>query len=178
MRTSILKVSVLSALLCASGAALAGPSPQTGSFAVTATVNASCRVTGTTNVAFSSTVAYDPADVHFAAPLDAAGNVTVRCTKGTTAAVALDQGLNPAGGSTCVNPLRRMSDGGAERLSYGLYTDAARTTAWGCDATNDQSFTAVGSNSPTTLQVFGRIPAAQDVAPGSYTDTVTVTVTF
>jgi spore coat protein U-like protein len=175
MRTSILKISLASGLLCASSLVLAGPSPQTGNLAVTATVNGSCTITSTTNVAFG---AYDPADVNFTAHLDATGSVTVRCTKGTVADVALDQGLYAAAGSSCAAPARQMSNGATERLGYALYADAGRTTAWGCDAGNDQSFTSAGSGSPTTLHVYGRIPAGQDVAPGSYTDTVQVRVTF
>lgn len=165
---------VATAMVLATGAAVAGPSPQTGSFQVTANVVASCRVTSTTDIAFGN---YDPADVNNAAPLDANGSVAVRCVKGTTANVAIEQGANPAAGSTCVTPLRRMA-GGAERLSYAIYQDAARTTVWGCDTTNDQAFTAATVATATTLTTYGRIPPAQDVSVGAFADTVNVTVTF
>jgi spore coat protein U-like protein len=175
MRTSILKISLLGTLLCASSMVLAGTSPQTTNLAVSANVAGSCTITGTTALAFG---AYDPADVNFAANLDATGSVTVRCTRGTVASVNLGQGLNAAAGSTCVTPQRRMSDGGTERLGYALYQDAARSTVWGCDTTNDQSYTSAGPSAPTTLTVYGRIPGGQDAAPGSYSDTVVVTVSF
>lgn len=162
------------ALTLVAGAAVAGPSPQTGSFQVTANVVASCRVTSTTDIVFGN---YDPADVNNAAPLDAAGSVAVRCVRGTVANVAIEQGANPAVGSTCVAPLRRMA-GGAERLSYAIFQDAARTTVWGCDATNDQTFTAATVATSTTLTTYGRIPPAQDVSVGAFVDTVNVTVTF
>jgi spore coat protein U-like protein len=155
--------------------AFAAPSPQTGNLNITATVSASCDVTSTTNIAFG---AYDPADVNFTTPLDGTGSVTIRCVRGTVVDVALGQGLNAATGSSCASPLRRMSNGGTEHLGYEMYQNAARTTAWGCDTTNDQSFTATGPNSPTTLTTYGRIPAGQDVTAGSYTDTVVVTATF
>lgn len=155
--------------------ALAGPSPQTGNFDVTATVAASCNVVSTTDIAFGT---YDPADVNFSTPLDGTGSITIRCVRGVVANVALDQGLFAGAGSTCVAPLRRMSDGGTERLSYDIYQNAARTTVWGCDATNDQTFTAASPSTPTVLTTYGRVPAGQDVAVGSYEDTVTVTVTF
>ncbi len=163
------------ALLFSALAVQAGPSPQTGTLNVTASVAKSCSITGTSNVAFG---AYDPADTNFATPLDASGNVTVRCTKNTTYDIALGQGANAASGSTCVAPLRQMASGG-ERLSYNLYSNAARTSVWGCDASNDVTNTeTVGPSSPDTITVYGRIPAGQDVADGSYSDTVTVTVTF
>ncbi len=168
----ILFAAIASALVA--GSAFAGPSPQTGSFQVTANVVASCRVTSTTDIAFGN---YDPADVNNAAALDANGNIAVRCVKGTTANVAIEQGSNPAATSTCATPLRQMA-GGAERLAYAIFQDAARTTPWGCDLTNDQSFTAATVATPTTLTTYGRIPAGQDVSVGAFADTVNVTVTF
>lgn len=171
---NIFKIAGMALVFSAAGAQ-AGPSPQTGSFNVTASVARSCSITGTSDVAFG---AYDPADVNFATPLDASGSVTIRCTKNTTYDIALGQGANAASGSTCVAPLRQMASG-AERLAYGLFSDAGRTTAWGCDASNDVTRTeTTGPSSPDTVTVYGRIPAAQDVADGSYSDSVTVTVTF
>lgn len=171
-----LKVLALAALPAVFGApALAAPSPQTDNFNVTATVNGSCNIISTTDIAFG---VYDPADAHFASPLDASGSVTIRCVRGTVVDVALDQGLYATGGSTCAAPQRRMSDGGTERLGYDIYQDAARTTVWGCDAANDQTYTSGSPSAPTTLTTYGRIPAGQDVAAGSYSDTVVVTATF
>lgn len=177
MRTvKALSLSIVAAgLIGLAAPAFAGPSPQTGTFNVTANVAASCRVVSTTDIAFG---AYDPADVNFATPLDGMGSISVRCVRGVVADVALDQGLYAGAGSTCVAPVRQMSDGGTERLGYSIYQNAARTTAWGCDATNDQSFTSAASNVSTTLTTYGRVPAGQDVTTGSYSDTVTVTVTF
>lgn len=162
------------ALLAATTSAVAGPSPQTSSFQVTANVVASCRITSTTDINFG---AYDPADVNNTTALDANGNIAVRCVKGTTANVAIEQGANPAAGSTCAAPARQMA-GGADRLAYAIYQDAARTTLWGCDPSNDQTFTAATVLTPTTLTTYGRIPAGQDVGVGAFADTVNVTVTF
>lgn len=161
-------------LAMAAGSVVAGPSPQTGSFQVTANVVASCLVTSTTDIAFGN---YDPADANSAAPLDASGSVAVRCVKGTTANVAIEQGANPAAGSSCVSPLRQMA-GGTERLAYAIFSDAARTAVWGCDTANDQTFTAATVATPTTLTTYGRIAPAQDVSVGAFADTVNVTVTF
>jgi spore coat protein U-like protein len=168
----VLFTAIASALLA--GTAMAGPSPQTGSFQVTANVVASCRVTNTTNIAFGN---YDPADVNSTTALDANGDISVRCVKGTVANVAIEQGISPATGSSCTTPLRQMASG-TERLGYAIFQDAGRTTPWGCDASNDQSFTATTVSTPTTLTTYGRIPAGQDVGTGAFLDTVNVTVTF
>jgi spore coat protein U-like protein len=157
------------------GHAYAGPSPQSSSFQVTASVANSCIITSTSNIAFG---AYDPAQTHFTTALDANGSVNVRCTRGTAALVTLGEGNQAAATSTCAAPLRQMTDGGTGRLRYDIYQDATRATPWGCDTTNDQGFTAAASNVATTLTTYGRIPAGQDVAAGNFTDTVTVTVTF
>jgi spore coat protein U-like protein len=172
---NVLKIASLVFGMSAAGMVTAAPSPVSGSFLVTASVAKSCAISGTTNVAFS---AYDPADANFSVPLDAGGGVTVRCTKNVGYDVKLDQGANAATGSSCSAPSRRMASG-AERLSYALFQNAGRTTVWGCDVSNDLANTeTVGPSSPDTLTVYGRIPAGQDVADGSYSDTVTVTVTF
>lgn len=155
------------------GVAVAGPSPQNSTFNVTANVPGSCTIVSTGDIAFG---AYDPADVNATTPLDGTGSVSVRCTKGIAATVALDEGSNPAASSTCTAPLRQMANG-TERLGYEIYADSARTTVWGC-TTAAQGFTSTTAALPTTLQTFGRIPAGQDVATGPYSDVVVVNVTF
>lgn len=80
------------------------------------------------------------------------------------------------------NYVARQLLSGANSLSYNLYTDAARTSVWG-DGTNGTSvvsanpFLVVGSNT-VNYTVYGRIPAAQDRPAGSYSDTLTVTMTY
>ena len=74
---------------------------------------------------------------------------------------------------------------GMNTLSYNLYADAGRTSVWG-DGTGGS--VAVESSvlldvlgwAPTqSFTVYGRIGAGQTGAvPGSYADTVSVTVTY
>ncbi len=136
----------------------------TSSLTVTATVAKIC-VIGAGTVAFGT---YDPVGVNAVAPLDASGAFTVACTKNTAYTVGLGLGNN-ASGST-----RRMTSG-ADFLSYELYTDNTRTTVW--NAVNTVGGTAA-SIAPVTLTVYGRVAAAQNVADGSFTDTVVSTVNF
>jgi spore coat protein U-like protein len=80
------------------------------------------------------------------------------------------------------NYVARQLQSGANSLSYNLYTNAARTSVWG-DGTSGTSvvsanpFLIVGSNT-VNYTVYGSIPAAQDRPAGSYTDTLTVTMTY
>jgi spore coat protein U-like protein len=162
---------------CFSGAAaasallsLAAPAAQAASitttFQVTATVLASCGVTAT-DLNFGN---YTPG-----AGSDVTANTTlnVTCTNGTDYTIALD------GGSIAHDPsARAMSAGGSDMLNYGLYADASFTTVWGDGggATATVSGTGNGAAQPTTI--YGRIPAGQYVPATTYTDQITVEVTY
>jgi spore coat protein U-like protein len=65
-----------------------------------------------------------------------------------------------------------MTGTGGALLNYGLYSDAGRSANFATTA----SITGNGSTQPITL--YGLVPAGQYVAPGSYTDTITATVTY
>lgn len=143
----------------------------TANLSVTASVSASCSVS-TTPLAFG---AYDPVGANAATPLDATGGVVVTCTNGASTTVTLGQGSNANTGSTDAAPLRRMASGG-NYLSYMLYQNAGHTTVWGNTAGTGLAHTGTGT--ATTVTVYGRIAAGQNVASGSYADTVVATVTF
>lgn len=172
MHTSLRFALALGLLACAGGA-FAGSSPQTGSFQVTASVAKSCQVAATTNIAFG---AYDPLST---TDKDASGSVTVKCSQGVTnIVVTLDQGANPAVGSTAAAPMRQMASG-ADRLAYQIYSDATRSSVWGNTAATGVSIAGpTAAATPDVLTTYGRINAGVDAAVGSYTDTVGVTATF
>jgi spore coat protein U-like protein len=137
-------------------------STATTTFAVSATVQATCSVTATA-LTFGT---------YSTAQLDNTSTVSVTCTNTTPYTVGLDAGT--ATGATVTT--RKMING-ANTLSYTLYNDSGRTTNWGnTAATNWVSGT--GNGSAQALTVYGRIPAAQYVNPVTYNDTITVTVTY
>ncbi|MCU0654507.1 MAG: spore coat U domain-containing protein [Polyangiaceae bacterium] len=139
---------------------------------VTASVSANCTI-ATSPVAFG---AYDPVNANASTALDNAGSVSVTCTSGSSTTITLGQGANAGGGSTDAVPVRRMADGGGNFMSYGLFQDAGRTTVWGNTVGTGVGHT--GSGSLTAITVYGRVPAAQNLPAGSYSDTVIATVTF
>jgi spore coat protein U-like protein len=72
-----------------------------------------------------------------------------------------------------------MAGPGTDILTYELYSDAAGGTVWGSGSGGSTVAYNAANSAPTTLTVFGRIPAGQNNAGvGAYADTVTVTVTF
>ena len=142
----------------------------TSNLSVTATVTATCLI-ATLPMAFG---VYDPVSGQ---PSDGTGTVTVTCTSGSSATITLGQGSNAASGSTDAVPLRRMTDGASNFLSYFLYQNTARTTVWG--NTSGTSIAHTGTGLPVAITIFGRIPASQNVpAALLYSDTVVATVTF
>jgi spore coat protein U-like protein len=145
---------------------------QTANLPVTATVSANCAIS-TAAVAFG---AYDPAVANASADLLGTGTVNVTCTTGASTTVTLGQGASANTGSTAGVPLRRMSDGGTNYLSYYLYSETTRTTVWGDTGPTGLAHTGTGTQVPLT--VYGKVTAGQNVPVASYSDTVVATVTF
>lgn len=111
---------------------------------------------------------------------DATGTVTVSCSGGLISLLVSYNILLSKGGAGTYTP-RRMASG-SNTLNYNLYTNITRTTIWG-DGTGGSSIVSdgylVGLFVVTrNYTVYGRIPALQNVASGSYVDTITATVNY
>jgi spore coat protein U-like protein len=65
-------------------------------------------------------------------------------------------------------------------LEYNLYRDAAFSAIWGDGTSGTTTYTIRNppNNQDVVLTVYGRVPALQDVATGSYADAVIVTINF
>jgi spore coat protein U-like protein len=143
----------------------------TGTMNVTATVIKNCGFT-TGTLAFGN---YDPVVANATTPLkvtDSTTALSIACTKGTTATISLNNGLNSA---SCTGNPTCMSDGAGDYLNYSVYTNNTFATVW--NSTNTVSYTSTGIGVPA-LKVNGEIPAGLSVPAGSYTDTITATATF
>jgi spore coat protein U-like protein len=148
----------------------------TANLPVTASVTANCTISTASAVAFG---AYDPVvtNATSGSPLVATGTINVSCTSGASTTVTLSEGTNhDTGTSTAAAPVRRMNDGGTNYLSYQLYSEGTRTTVWGDTAPTGLAYSGIGSQE--SLTVYGRVPGAQNVPSGSYSDTVVATITF
>lgn len=155
---STLSAAVLGIALLCLAAAPAQAATATATFAVTATVQATCSVSATA-LAFGTYI-----------PTAASANtatVTVTCTNSTPYTLGLNAGLGT--GATVTN---RLMMNGAVLLGYGLFTDAAHTTNFATLASTN------GTGSAVVTTVYGQIPAGSYVTPGSYSDTITATVTY
>ncbi|BAN46596.1 hypothetical protein PCA10_08640 [Metapseudomonas resinovorans NBRC 106553] len=96
------------------------------------------------------------------------GSLRVNCLTGTPYRV-----LMSGGGSNNVNA-RRMTGPGSAQVAYNLYTSSSYLSVWD----NSVGVTGVGNGSDQHLAVYGRVPAQATPAPGVYSDTVVVTVSW
>ena len=138
--------------------------------AVTCTISA-------TSVAFNT---YNPLSP---SPTNSTGTLTATCslTGNKNATVNLISSFST--GNSGTYSVRKMLSG-TSVLQYNLYRDPAYTEIRG-DGTGN-SFTGSATLALTTSTrtqqatgtVYGQIPAGQDVAAGSYSDTIVVTITY
>lgn len=118
-----------------------------------------------------------------ATPRDSTGRVSVSCTN------------SPPGGTVSVSYRVRLGSGsagsfaprqlgsGPNRLNYNLYSNTGRTNVWGDGTSGTVTVTGsfnvqVNRTRSRNHSVYGRIPALQDPAAGSYTDSIVVTLEF
>lgn len=106
------------------------------------------------------------------ANVDQTSTIQVQCTNSTPYNIGLDAGTG-AGATVAVRKLTN----GANTINYSLYSDAGRTTVWG-NTIGTNTVSATGTGSAQSYTVFGRVPPQTTPAPATYTDTITVTVTY
>ena len=154
------------------GSAIAGPTPQSTTFLVSAQAIKSCIVSATA-------LAFGAYDQLAGAATTGTSTVNIQCTNGTVATMAWNGGVNGTLATT-----RKMKDTvSASLLNYNLYTTAANTSVWGdtTSSTVTQTYTSANNATVQPFTVYGTIPAGQAAttsAGATYQDTITVTVTF
>ena len=131
---------------------------------------------------FSSTPAmgFGAYDDSSGTPDDSSTGIVVSCFRvGGPADVTVTMQIGAS--STSGSITGRQMASGANRMNYGLYRDSGRSQNWGNTAGVDAGTITItnisnfGSKSGT-FTVYGRIPALQNVAAGSYSDTVQLTI--
>lgn len=136
-------------------------------FTVSSTVVATCNVSATA-MDFGSML---PTPIQ--SNVDATSSIIATCSNTVPYSIALSAGTG-AGASVAV---RRMTSG-SDTMNYQLYTDSQRTSLWGDGTSGTTVSNQTGTGSAQTITVYGRIPTGQTPPVGSYTDTITVTVSF
>ncbi|PKM32336.1 MAG: spore coat protein [Gammaproteobacteria bacterium HGW-Gammaproteobacteria-12] len=95
----------------------------------------------------------------------------LQCSLGTDYSVALSAGQNASGSQ------RRMINAG-EFVAYNLYQDSSRTEPWGDGGATGTVLSGTGTGANEEMIVYGRVPSQDTPSPGTYTDTVQVTIAW
>ncbi|GAC1525597.1 MAG: hypothetical protein NVS2B4_01710 [Ramlibacter sp.] len=131
----------------------------------------------------SGIVLFTGYDATSSTPNDGSLALVIGCDRqGGPASVNVEVTLGSSGVSGAVATRQMRQVGGlGDLLTYNLYRDIGRTAVWGFTSgvdTRVQLITNVPNNgsATTTFTVYGRVNTLQDVAPGTYADSVQVTV--
>ena len=139
-------------------------------FAWTCSAQAACTVS-LGNLSFGP---YDPLS---SAPTTTSGNAVVTCNDAPPPTVQIQ--LSPSSVSGGFFPRRMRNAVGSDTLDYNFYADVGATQIWGDGTAGTATRSAkVSKNSPWSVTFYGRIAVNQDVAPGSYSDALTITIVF
>jgi spore coat protein U-like protein len=136
----------------------------TASFNVTATVPAACTVV-------ANNLNFGTAGV-LAANTDASTTLSPVCTNGTPYTIGLNGGLSGA-----VDPTQRKTMLGAQSVLYGLYRDSGRSLPFG-NTIGTNTLAETGTGLSQSVPVYRRIPPQSTPSPGTYNDTIVVTLTY
>lgn len=137
----------------------------TSTFTVQVAITASCTINSAATLNFGSQGV-------LTSNVDQTSVLQVQCTNTTPYNI----GLNAGTGTGATVAARKLTSG-ANTVSYSLYSDSGRATVWGNTVGTD-TVAATGNGAAQSYTVYGRITAQTTPAPGTYTDTITVTVTY
>ncbi len=133
--------------------------------------------------ASASSIAFGVYNPLAVAPATSTGTLKVTCTGSGTGSASVTVGVSLSAGLSGSFATRKMFSG-ANSLAYNIYWSTAYTQVMG-DGTGGSfagsagPFTVfAGGTNTATGTMYGRVPALQDVAPGSYVDTILMTVTY
>ena len=137
----------------------------TSQFSVSMTINSSCTIVSTAALNFGSQGVLTSAVAQTT-------TLQVQCTNTTAYNIGLDAGT----GSGATVAARKMTSG-SNTVTYSLYSDSGHTAVWG-NTIGTNTVSATGNGAAQSYTIYGQVPAQTTPAPGSYSDTITVTVTY
>ncbi|HLH91093.1 MAG TPA: spore coat U domain-containing protein [Xanthobacteraceae bacterium] len=137
----------------------------TTTFSVSVTLAATCTINSASALSFGN-------QGILATNVDQTSTIQVTCTNTTPYNIGLDAGT----GSGATVAARLMTASGAT-VTYSLYQDSAHSNVWG-NSIGTNTVAGTGNGTGQSYTVYGRVPPQTTPAPGTYSDTVTVTVTY
>lgn len=120
----------------------------------------------------TTAAAFGTYNVFNTSPQDTTATVSYNCATRVDVTITLSRGNSPT--------FDRYLLVGSDQLLYNLYTNSNRSRIWG-DGTGG-TYVYTRNNAPANqwiaVTVYGRIPASQDAAAGTYTDNVVATIIY
>ena len=115
-------------------------------------------------------VNFDNYDVFSDTALQSTGKIYVNCASG----VGYNISINAGNGTY----YQRVMKSGSQILNYNLYIAPNHAIIWGKGTNGTATVSGSGADETMDHVIYGRIPPNQNVYPGSYSDTITVEITF
>lgn len=148
-------------------------SPSGCPFQVTAVIQNGCLVSGNTGTPVFGTLNFGTQPTlstqTISASLVSNPSYQLNCTPNMSLTMSLDGGQNYNGG-------RRLARTAGGTLLYQLYSDAAYQNA--IQTNQAVTLSSVGTGTNITLPIYGRVTLPGNARPGTYTDTVVVTLSW
>jgi len=153
--------------VCFLGGTGAHATTTTATFSSTLTIVSSCQILSTNTLNFGGTQGI------ISTAINATTTFNVQCTSTTTYNVGLSAGTTTGGTTTT----RLLTDGASHTIQYKLYQDSSRTVNWGNTVGTDTA-AGTGNGASQAVTIYAQVPAQSTPPPATYTDTITVTVTY
>jgi spore coat protein U-like protein len=126
----------------------------------------------------STPVNFNTYDVFSPIPSDSAGSITVTCNNPDKKTLPVSISIS-SGNAGIFTPRQMSQAAGPDRMKYNLFIDSPRTAIWGDGTGSTSTVTETVSRDVNINEpIYGRIPAQQNLSVGTYSDTLTVTVTW
>lgn len=136
---------------------------------LTSNVYARCSVS-------STSVIFANYDVFSSTAATGTGSITLSCSPAANVEIAVGASFN----SGAFSPRRMKHAVYSDTLDYNLYTSPTMIQIWG-DGTNGTATAAYNnvkkSNIPP-VSIYGKIVPLQNIPAGSYSDQLTITITY
>ncbi|MBY0530453.1 MAG: spore coat U domain-containing protein [Xanthobacteraceae bacterium] len=165
MKRSLRRI-LLSLIASSAIAGVAAAATTTTTFQVQLTIQAQCTIVSASTLDFGTAGVINTS-------VDQTSTLNVQCTNTTPYSIGLNAGTTVGG----TIPVRLLTGPLAATTQYSLYTTNARTVVWG-NTVGVDAVSGIGNGSSQTYTIYGRVPVQATSAPGTYTDTITVTVTY
>lgn len=136
---------------------------------LTSNVSAGCTVR-------STSIIFSNYDVFSSAAATGTGTITLSCSPAAHIVIAVGASSN----SGAYSPRSMKHSLSSDTLDYNLYTSPSMVPIWG-DGTNGTATVAyndVKKNNTPPISIYGKIFPLQNVEAGSYSDQVTVTISY